>query len=452
MTLFANLFRKCLNLFHRYSTRSKIIRTFASGSNFIDMAKREHNTRLASLAGTKNFRLPEDIVDGYGLYAKKGERKVTLIGRCLKSGNVALIRYSYEDGRKVQQSTGVVLVPETSGEIKAENRQKLEAEQAKCDQLNNELIAQDAGFQPKTKKSRKMLLTEYIKMVAAAPERSKSFHVCVNSLCNHLEAFRHGTKVADVDEAFVTDFAGYLKTEAINVHYKGNQPQIKTNTQVNILEKLRTICTIAMKEGLMMYNPFGRVMRGVVPKRETENRTYLTKAEVLRLMSTPYKDSGKYADNVPRAFLFSCFTGLRYSDVKALRWQKIGTDDNGSFIWFKAKKTGKDQKLYFGKMAAQFLPARAGDNDPEFNLPADSSANKMMLAWFKAAGITKHITFHCGRHTTATMLLNEGVPIETVSYQLGHANIATTQVYAKITGRTQKAAISKLDEAFEGIN
>jgi integrase len=118
---------------------------------------------------------------------------------------------------------------------------------------------------------------------------------------------------------------------------------------------------------------------------------------------------------VKQAFLFSCFTGLRFSDVKALKWDDIQTDNGGDkVIRFMQKKTGKHENLQVSDEALKFLPDKGtvNGNDAIFMLSNNGYTNQALKSWVFAAGIKKRVTFHVSRHTNATLLLSLGVPIE----------------------------------------
>ena len=179
------------------------------------------------------------------------------------------------------------------------------------------------------------------------------------------------------------------------------------------------------------------------PKRQRENRKYLTIDEVKLLAKTPCRKPF-----VKNAFLFSCFSRLRFSDVKALTWGQIQTDNEGKqVIKYIQKKTNKPEYLQVSNEALQFLPDRndAQNNDVIFPLTNNGYTNDALKSWIFGAGITKRVTFHVGRHTNATLLLSLGVPIETVSKILGHSDIQTTQIYAKVIDKNKREAVSKLD-------
>jgi integrase len=179
------------------------------------------------------------------------------------------------------------------------------------------------------------------------------------------------------------------------------------------------------------------------PKTPAGNREYLTIDEVKQLVKIEC-----IKPMVKQAFLFSCFSGLRFSDVKALKWDDFQTDNEGKqVIRYIQQKTKKDEYLQVSDEALKFLPERgtAAGKDTAFILPTSSLTNQTLQSWVLAAGIKKRVTFHVGRHTNATLLLSLGAPIETVSKLLGHSAIKTTQIYAKVIDKNKRAAVSKLD-------
>ena len=133
-----------------------------------------------------------------------------------------------------------------------------------------------------------------------------------------------------------------------------------------------------------------------------------------------------------------------------MTWREIGRDDNGLFVSTIQQKTNDPVKAYISKTAEHFMPERgeAADDDRVFALPNNAYCNKILKEWAKDAGIKKRVTFHMSRHTAATMLLNLDTALEVVAKQLGHRRTSTTEIYAKIVGRTQSAAISRQDQLF----
>lgn len=163
----------------------------------------------------------------------------------------------------------------------------------------------------------------------------------------------------------------------------------------------------------------------------------MTEEELQQLANTPCGN-----DDTRRAALFSAFTGLRYSDIQKLTWGEITGDEENSRIEFRQKKT---KGVMYQPISPQAL-ALCGERKEADTLifPSITSGehiNHTIKNWVKRAGITKHITFHCFRHTFATLQLSNGTDIYTVSKLLGHTSVSTTQIYAKVVdSKKQQAA------------
>ena len=148
---------------------------------------------------------------------------------------------------------------------------------------------------------------------------------------------------------------------------------------------------------------------------------------------------------VKRAFLFSCLTGLRWSDVFKLTWKEVRDENDDHRIFFTQQKTDDLEYMYISKQARELLGERNYANPIVFvNLNYGTGTNTEILRWCMKAGITKHITFHCARHTAATLLLEAGADLYTVMKVLGHKDIRTTQIYAKIVDKRLKEASNLL--------
>ena len=147
-----------------------------------------------------------------------------------------------------------------------------------------------------------------------------------------------------------------------------------------------------------------------------------------------------------RAFIFSCLTGLRWSDVQKLTWSEVEQSSEGWRIVFHQKKTEGLQYLDIPDNAIQYLQA---PKEPELRvfkgLKYSSYMNVALQRWMMEAGITKNITFHCARHTFAVLQLTLGTDIYTLSKLLGHKNLKTTQIYADILDHKKKEASNRLN-------
>ena len=157
-------------------------------------------------------------------------------------------------------------------------------------------------------------------------------------------------------------------------------------------------------------------------------------------------------DMVKQAFLFGCFSGLRLSDVELLTWEKISWVNGSPFIKFQQKKTGQYEECPIPEQAVKILmevkklhPEFAPDGDERvFILPSRQFIGDILHIWGAAAGLTWDLHFHASRHTMATMMLSSGSDIYTVSKQLGHRDISTTQKYCRLVDTKRVAEVNRL--------
>lgn len=173
-------------------------------------------------------------------------------------------------------------------------------------------------------------------------------------------------------------------------------------------------------------------------KKLVEN--ILTIEELNKLASTPCE-----RDVLKRASLFSALTGLRHSDIKKLKWKEVSVENGQAKLLFTQKKTKGVEYMPISEQALQLCGTPQEPDKFVFeDLPTSAWISRPLKQWVKSAGIGKNITFHCFRHTFATLQLSNGTDIYTVSKMLGHTNVKTTQIYAKVVD-------SKKDEASRAI-
>ena len=178
-------------------------------------------------------------------------------------------------------------------------------------------------------------------------------------------------------------------------------------------------------------------------------KEFLTADEVKALMQTECKNP-----LVKQAFLFSCFCGLRISDIMKLEWQDIKKDGQDLRLQVTMKKTRQPLYMKLNSQAIAWMPKREGAalTDKVFGgLPINATIGRTLRAWSKAAGITKDFTFHAARHTFATLSLNSGTDIYTVSKLMGHTSLETTQIYAELLNQSKDAAVDRLSDIFSEV-
>jgi len=262
------------------------------------------------------------------------------------------------------------------------------------------------------------------------------------SAYKYLETFTKGSlEFKNVNEKWAEDFKEYLLTTKSK---KSSKSKLSPNSAVSYFNKVKATLKQAFKDGILSYDLNSKID----PIKEVETRKeYLTLDELNSLVKTP-------CNNVllKKAALFSALTGMAWKEIENLLWKDISITENGEYlILTKRQKTQRDNYLPIPKQAYEFTN---GDSNPK-NMPSDEKVfkglkysayhNKHLFQWIGAAGITKDITFHCFRHTYATLQLSKGTDLYTVSKMLGHKNIRTTQVYAKIVDDAKRAAANKIE-------
>ena len=269
-----------------------------------------------------------------------------------------------------------------------------------------------------------------------ADKRKASNHDNWVSAYNYLETFTKGNlKFADLNEKFCNEFKEYLLTTKSN---KSNKVTLAQNSAVSYFNKLKATLKQAYKDGYLPSDLNGKIQP--VKQAETQ-RNFLTIEELNSLVKTECNNP-----LLKRAALFSALTGLRFSDIKNLVWGELEfIEGNGYFIQFKQQKTKGVEMMPISEQAYSLLGERKEPTDKVFEgLTYSAYENKHLYQWIGAAGITKDITFHCFRHTFATLQLSKGTDIYTVSKMLGHRELKTTQIYAKIIDQTKREAADKI--------
>lgn len=208
-----------------------------------------------------------------------------------------------------------------------------------------------------------------------------------------------------------------------------------TNTVGKHLAHLRIYVNAAIVQGLMREedNPFHRRRIGHKPFQHT----HLTSLEVEKLERAPLPQP---LLQVRDAFLFCCYTGLRYSDFVRITTANIQRTTEHTWVCLTTQKTGADVRLpidlLFGGKALHLLNIYRDDMSTLFHLPTNSTVDKRLLAIARHAGIRKRFSFHSARHTNATLLLAQGVSVTTVQKLLGHKNVRTTMNYCEVINQT----------------
>lgn len=245
--------------------------------------------------------------------------------------------------------------------------------------------------------------------------------------CNHVERFlREKYNLSDIpfsalNRSFIDDYDSHLRTDC----------HLAPGTIINLTVQLKIIVGEAVADGIITTYPFA----GYEPVRPKQKRKYLTSEELQRLMTTPLHRPNLYLTR--DLFLFSCYTGIPYSDMRLLSKEHLSLADDG--IWWirsSRRKTGVEFEIPLLDLPLRILE-KYRDTAPDGKLLpiySNSTMNLYLKRIAQLCNIDCPLVFHAGRHTYATEItLGHGVPLETVSKMLGHARIETTQIYAKVT-------------------
>ena len=231
---------------------------------------------------------------------------------------------------------------------------------------------------------------------------------------------------------FILDFEQYLRT----YQPKRASKTCSNNGAMKHLERLMKMVNLALRLEWLAKDPF----RNYKLNFHKTERSYLSERELRLIEETTFSGAGY--ERVKDVFLFSCYTGLSYIDVKELKSQQLvlGIDGN-LWIHTKREKTNEIVKIPLLPNAKEIIEKYRKDTRPDVLgklLPVYSNqkTNSYLKVIAKTCGVHKHITFHTARHTFATTVtLSNGVPIETVSKMLGHTKLTTTQIYARVLER-----------------
>lgn len=268
-------------------------------------------------------------------------------------------------------------------------------------------------------------LVEYSKMVGiTTSKRTLDKYILVRNRLQDYIASQLGVKDISLEEVtpkFLSNFDNYLRVEY----------NMANNHAMKIRQKLRTIYKVAIDNGWVSKNPFSTVKIHFDPVE----RDVLTKSELTALIQTDmiFDRLEKMRD----VFVFACFTGLAHCDVAGLTKENIITDETGQ-VWLKTHRQKTSEVVDIPLLEIPQLIIKKYQGMKELNgklLPTltNSCSNLYLKEVAVRCGINKTLTFHMARHTFATTVtLSNGVPIESVAKMLGHRNIRTTQIYAKV--------------------
>jgi len=277
-------------------------------------------------------------------------------------------------------------------------------------------------------------------------KRSQNTYNKYKTVYNHLSEFikeryhREDMAFRELTSDFIREFDFFLRIDKECTH---NTVWVYTMPVIALAE-------LAIKKGLIRQNPF----EDYEISMEETDRSYLLKEDVEKLMLL--KPSKPKYELVKDLFIFSCFTGLSYIDIQKLKWSNIQSFFDGhQWIISRRKKSDVASNVRLLEIPKRLIEKYRGvtRNEYVFPVPSNATCNSHVKKLMEEAEIIteQKVTFHTARHTFATMFLTEGVPLESLSKMMGHKNISTTQIYAKITSQKISKDMDLVSHKFAGM-
>ena len=376
-------------------------------------------------------------------YSRKGN--VSLRGKKLSSGNISLYLDIYRDGARTYEFLKLYINPKARTPMEREQNQKtkLIAEEIRT---KREMELNTSVFGIKSVEASKIdfiaFFQEYnnrytkkdYRMMTGALQRFKDF------LKNQYGTkYNKGIKANQLDKEMMIRFVDYLQSKS------------KGEGASNYYQHFKKVIKSAIENDVILKNP----CLGVVCKvdKQVLRKDILSIDEVKKLINCTYP--GQNTD-IRKAFIFCLYCGLRYCDVIDLKYSNI--DYSNKLLKFEQAKTkghsansGVVIPLNDGLLSLIGTPSKNDINESHkesliFNLPSFTTCLKVLRTWTKKAGIDKHITWHCARHSFAVNILNNGANIKTVSSLLGHSGLKHTEKYTRAVDALKEAAINSLPE------
>lgn len=272
-----------------------------------------------------------------------------------------------------------------------------------------------------------------------AEEKSKSlknYGVWLSAYAHLKNCIGKNFLIEEINEEFINKVKHYFNNVALT---KSKLP-LSQNSKYSYFNKFKACLRSAFDEGYLTSNYSIKVKSF---EQAESQREYLVFDELQSLINTPCK-----YEVLKRAFIFSCLSGLRWSDINTLIWSEVR--DEGSDIFrvnFRQEKTSGVEYLYISKQTRDLLGERKSPSDRVFvGLKYSAVYNNELVRWCNRAGVFKHVTFHSARHTNAVLLLDNGADLYTVQKRLGHKEIKTTAIYAKIVDQKMRDSAKIIPE------
>ena len=363
--------------------------------------------------------------------------------RKLADGRMSLFLDRSVDGGHEYEFLQLYLLPETSSTVKRQNARTLrEAEEIL--QARTEALLDAKAETGLAGSGTGVLLSDWLQTSCNNHKmRGLRDYEGILTLRKILLTFRPNVRLSEIDKQFCLDMIDWFRNTYIN---KRTGTTIGARTADTYCQRFRTALNEAVREGLIDKNPWNKLETIEKIKKPESKREYLTIDEIRSMIATDCPN-----ELVKRAYLFSCFTGLRISDVRNLKWGDVYIENGQTYVSVVMKKTNKPLYIPLSRQALKWMPEKGESISGDYvfgNLVNYGNVNENLKKWAEAAGIRKHISYHTSRHSFATMMLTLGADLYTVSKLLGHSSVKHTQIYARIIDRKKDEAVNLADSVF----
>ncbi|KAA6336019.1 Tyrosine recombinase XerD [termite gut metagenome] len=307
---------------------------------------------------------------------------------------------------------------------------------------NSDLYSDTETAQAEQKERSQQNFMEYFSEASKKRHANSSQSIITNwqRTLNFLKRFTGDTLLfAKIDNRLAEEFKTFLLSAPCGGNKSG---AIAHNTAATYFSIFKAALKQAFIDGYLTIDLSAKI-KGI--QEQESRREFLTVEELNTLVATPCDQP-----MLKNAALFSALTGLRHCDIQKMRWKEIQIDGEQARLNFTQQKTKGVEYMPISAQALHLCGEPGKSDQLVFeDLPDPAWISKPLKHWIESAGITKKITFHCFRHTFATLQLSNGTDIYTVSKMLGHTNVKTTQIYAKVVDEKKNKASQAIK--LEGI-
>lgn len=359
---------------------------------------------------------------------------ITLGRKSLRNGRLSLYLDYCFNGKRQRQYLGIILDSPTDKHTRATNRAKLQLAQVLRSQREIEYLKERYPFRMTEMPFRlPQTAGNGIDFFSYAEEYLAQYHQkdirLVRGAFTQLRKFHTGVLLLDnITPRFCNAFLDYL------------QRNLNGNSPVNYFKKFKMCLSACVESGLILQNPASGIR---LHQYNDVTKEILSEKELTQLALTPCR-----SPEVKRAFLFSCMSGLRWCDVKLLCYRNIDFAQKRITL-IQKKVAGHSSRsvlhLNLNASALYLLKVQSGLSEERvFRLPSHSYCLRMLNEWTRKAGIRKHISFHCARHTFITNLMASGANIKTAASLAGHSSTRHTEKYIHIIDTQKQQAVDNL--------